>query len=330
MMKITALEEHFVTPELVEAWGALDPKWQDVSIKSSQGGATADALIDLGQARLAAMDAAEIDVQVISVTAPGLQNLSPEIATSLQQDVNDTLARAIKAQPDRFQGLATLATAAPDAAARELERAVTTLGFTGAMLFGRTRERNMEHRDFWPIYEAAAALNAPLYLHPQSSVPAVRAALYDGFADAVSSAFATHGIGWYYETGIQLVRMMMSGVFDRFPNLQVVVGHWGELVLFYLDKLDLFGSEIKLKRSFSEYVRDNVYVTPSGLFSQRYLDWMLAVVGADRVMMSTDYPYVAVPPGGARRFLEDAGLQNEDRAAIASGNWNRLRAGIRR
>jgi uncharacterized protein len=170
-------------------------------------------------------------------------------AVALQVASNDRLAETVRAHPGRLQGLATLATPAPGAAARELERAVTTLGLNGAMLFGRTRERNLDHPDFWPIFEAAAALNAPLYLHPQSPLPAVRAALYGGLDDTVSSAFATHGIGWYYETGVQLLRLILGGVFDRFPGLQVIVGHWGELVLFYLDHLDVFATEAKPARS---------------------------------------------------------------------------------
>ena len=129
----------------------------------------------------------------------------------------------------------------------KLERAVTTLEMNGAMLCGRTRKRNLDHRDFWPIFEAAAALNAPLYIHPQSPLPAVRAAYYSGFDDAVDAAFATYGIGWHYETGIQLLRLILSGVFDRFPGLQVIVGHWGEMVLFYLERIEHLARAAKLE-----------------------------------------------------------------------------------
>lgn len=329
-MKIIGLEEHVVTPGVVEAWRALDPQWQDASIASPIEGPAADALAEWGPRRKAAMLAAGMDVQVLSLTTPGVQNLAPAEAVALQTASNDLLADTVRGDPDRFQGLATLATPAPADAARELERAVTTLGLNGAMLFGRTRDRNLDHLDFWPIFEAAEALRAPLYLHPQSPLPAVRAALYGGLADDISSAFATHGIGWYYETGVQLMRLILSGVFDRFPDLQVVVGHWGEVVLFQLDRLDAFAAEAKLKRSFSEYMRANVHVTPSGLFSQRCLRWTIELVGVDRIMMSTDYPFVPTPPDGCRRFLEEADLSDADRTKIASGNWDRLRAGVRR
>lgn len=329
-MKIVGLEEHFVIPDVVKAWRALDPQWQDVSISSAIDGRSAEALAELGPRREAAMGDAGVDVQLLSLTSPGVQNLAPADAVALQTASNDILADAVRGDPDRLQGLATLATPAPASAAKELERAVTKLGLNGAMVFGRTRDRNVDHPDFWPIFEAAEALRAPLYLHPQSPVPAVRAALYGGLEDGVSSAFATHGIGWYYETGVQLLRMILSGVFDRFPDLQIIVGHWGEVVLFQLDKLDTFATEAKLKRPFSDYVRTNVYVTPSGLFSQRCLRWTVELVGADRIMMSTDYPFVPTPSKGCQAFLADAELSDADREKIASGNWERLCADIRR
>ena len=158
----------------------------------------------------------------------------------------------------------------------------------------------------------------------------MRAALYSGLDDRVSSALATHGIGWYYETGVQLLRLVLGGVFDRFPGLQVIVGHWGELVLFYLDHLDVFAAEAKLPRPFSDYLRGNVFVTPSRLFSQRYLRCAIDVIGVERILASTDYPSVPVPSGGARSFLAAADLSDAGRGKIASGNWDRLCAGIRR
>lgn len=138
------------------------------------------------------------------------------------------------------------------------------------MVFGRVREQNLDHPDFWPIFEAAA-LKAPLYLHPQSPLPAVRPAYYNGLGDAVDSVFATFGIGWYYETGMQLLHLILSGVFDRFPDLQVIVGHWGEVVLFYLEEAEHLGQAAKLKRPLLDYVRRNVFITLSGSFRQRYL-----------------------------------------------------------
>ncbi|WP_375417166.1 amidohydrolase family protein [uncultured Hymenobacter sp.] len=170
-------------------------------------------------------------MQVLSLTAPGLQNLAPDRAVALQTAANDLLAEVVRAYPDHRQGLTTLATPVPAAAARELERAVTKLGLNGALVFGRTCERNLDHPDFWPISEAAA-LYAPLYLHPQSPLPAVRAAYYSGFNDELDAAFATHDIGWYYEAGVQLLRLILGGVFNRLPDLQIIVGHWARSYCF--------------------------------------------------------------------------------------------------
>lgn len=324
-----ATEEHVVTRDVVEAWRTVDPQRRDLGFDDSTTGHAGAALLDWGEARIAAMDAAGVDVQVLSLTTPGVQNLEAAEAVRLQTQVNDLLAETIRAQPDRFQAFAALSTPTPDAAARELERAVTTLGMNGAMLFGRTGTRNMDDPSFWPIYEAAAALRVPLYLHPQSPVPAVRSALYDGLSEQVSQRFATSGIGWHYEAGVQAVRLILSGVLDRFPDLRLILGHWGEVVLFYLDRLELVGRAAKLPRSFAQYARDQLYVGPSGLFSHRYMRWAIELVGIDRILFSTDYPFAA---GGAavRAFLAEADLSDRDREQFASGNWERLTGGIRR
>ena len=329
-MKIIGLEEHFVTAEVLAAWEALDPRLQDVALKQSDGGEIGARLADFADGRLAAMEQTGMDVQVLSLTAPGLQSLEPDQAVALQTASNDVLADVVAGRPDRFQGFATLATPDAPAAARELDRAVTKLGMNGAMLFGRTRDRNLDHSDNWPIFEAASALRAPLYIHPQSPAPAVRDAIYSGLGEAVDPALATFGLGWHYETGVQILRMVLAGVFDRFPDLQLITGHWGEVVLFYLDRIDNLAGPAKLARPVSDYFRRHVSVTPSGVWSRRYLRWALEVLGPERILFSSDYPYRMTPDGGARRFLQDADLNEADRAAIAHGNWERMVAGIRR
>jgi hypothetical protein len=329
-MKLIGLEEHFVTADVLAAWQALDPRLQDVAQQHSDQGEIGDKLRDLAARRIADMDESGLDVQVLSLTAPGVQSLEPAEAVALQAATNDLIAQTVRLHPDRFQGFATLATPEPSAAARELERAVTQLGLNGALLFGRTRERNLDHPDNWPIFEAAAALRAPLYIHPQSPVPAVREALYSGFGDDIDSAFATFGLGWHYETGVQILRLVLAGVFDRFPDLQLITGHWGEVVLFYLDRIDNMAGPAKLQRPISEYFREHLFVTPAGMWSQRYLRWTREVLGAERILFSSDYPYRFTPEGGARRFLEDADLSQTDRDAIAHGNWERLVSNIRR
>ena len=329
-MRIVALEEHFVTAEALKAWSALDPQWQDSSKGASEKGEVGRRLLEIGTDRFTAMDDVGVDVQVLSLTAPGLHNLAPDDAAALQGPTNDLIAQRVRARPDRLQGFATLATPSPEAAALELERAVTKLGLDGGMLFGRVRERNLDHSDFRQVFEAAAALRAPLYLHPQTPVPAVRAAYYNGFGDDLATVFATFGIGWYYETGVQLLRLILSGTFDRHPELQVIVGHWGEVVLFHLEHALHLGDAAKLQRPLAEYFKTNVYVTPSGAWSERYLRWALEVIGADRMLFATDYPFLLAEQGSGRQFLEHAELSDADREKIASGNWQRLVDGIRR
>jgi predicted TIM-barrel fold metal-dependent hydrolase len=329
-MRTIGTEEHFVTEEVAAAWSRLDARAREDSVLGLPPGELGQRLREVGDDRIAAMDEAGLDVQVISLTSPGLHNLPADEATGLQAETNDRIAELVSAHPDRFQGFATLAVPAPAAAAQELERAVTQLGLNGALLFGRTGERNLDHPDNWPIFEAAAALRAPLYIHPQLSQPRVRAALYAGYGDEIDNAFAAFGIGWHYETGVQFLRLALAGVFDRFSDLQILLGHWGEVVLFYLDRTDGLALEAKLPRRFSEYARANTYVTAGGVYSHRYLRWSVEVVGVERVLFATDYPYRPGPEGGVERFLQTAGLEPTDQERIAAGNWDELVAGIRR
>ena len=202
---------------------------------------------------------------------------------------------------------------------------MTQLGLHGAMVFGRTRDRNADAPEFEPIYEVAAALGVPLYLHPQIPDRPVRQSLYSGLGDEIDLTLAMGGIGWHYETGVQLLRMILSGVFDRHPDLQVIVGHWGEVVLFYLERINVLSRvEGGLRQPVRDYFRTNVFVTPSGVFSQRYLRWAIEVLGVDRILFSTDYPYVYEGNGWARDFLTQASLSTEDQSRIAHGNWERL------
>jgi predicted TIM-barrel fold metal-dependent hydrolase len=325
-MRTIGTEEHFVTDEVLREWSRLDPSSGDTVPPGEMG----ERLREVGERRIAAMDEAGLDVQVISLTSPGLHNLAADDAVGLQVQTNDRIAELVSAHPDRFQGFATLAAPAPAAAAHELERAVTELGLNGALIFGRTGARNLDHADNWPIFEAAASLRAPLYIHPQIPQPRVRAALYAGFGDAIDNAFASYGIGWHYESGVQFLRLALAGVFDRFPDLQVLLGHWGEVVLFYLDRVDGLAMQADLPQTFSKYVRRNAYITAGGIYSQRYLRWAIEVVGVERILFATDYPYRPGPDGGVGHFLESAGLDPADQARIAAGNWEALVSGIRR
>ena len=327
-VEITGLEEHFVTPGLLDAWGKLPPDRRDLAFRPAAEGDTGRRLLELGPERIAAMDATGLSVQVLSLTTPGVQNLPARQAVALAREANDLLAAAVTARPDRFGGLAALPTSAPGAAADELERALAGLGLDGAMLFGRTGPRHLDHASLWPVYEAAERRGAPVHLHPQSPPPPVRDAYYAGLAPAVEAAFATFGVGWHYDAGVEFLRMVLAGVFDRFPRLQVVIGHWGELVLFFLERIAHLASVAGLPRNLHEYARNNLIVAPSGILSHRYLRWAKEVVGADRIVFSTDYPFEPASQGGARDFLAAAELSDHERNLIASGNWARLRAGL--
>ncbi len=324
-MKLIGLEEHVITDDIIAAWSRLDPAHRDGMVDRLGHGPFKGRLEEVGDARLAAMDATGLDVQVLSLTPPGVQNLDPDESVALASRSNDALAAIVGGEPGRYQGFATLPTPAPAEAARELRRAVTELGLKGAMLCGRTRDRNLDHPDFQPIFAAAADLRVPLYIHPQTPQRAVREAYYSGFGDEVDLMFATAGIGWHYETGIQTLRLILAGTFDRHPDLQVILGHWGEVVLFYLERIDEMSRVTKtLKRPIADYARSNLNVTPSGIFSQSYLQRAIEILGIDRILFSTDYPFRHAPDGGARAFLEAAALSEGDKAKVAHGNWERL------
>jgi predicted TIM-barrel fold metal-dependent hydrolase len=278
---------------------------------------------------LALMDESGIDVQVLSVTTPALHNLEPEESVILARRTNDLVAATIARYRTRFQGFATLPTAAPKEAAAELERAVTRLGLVGTMLCGRTREKNLDHPDFLPIFETAARLGVPLFVHPQIPQRAVREVYYSGFSDLIDTAFATFALGWHYEAGIQFVRLILAGVFDKYPDLQIILGHWGEVVLFYLERLNSLGRVAHLRRPIADYIRQNLYVTPSGMWSQPYLQRTLELVGPERILFSTDYPYQYRPGGPGRSFIEEAALSPEQKELFAHGNWERLIGSIR-
>jgi predicted TIM-barrel fold metal-dependent hydrolase len=328
MNKLIAIEEHFLTSEIRAAWAA-----SAIGQEGTAGldrGEIAQRLDDLGPQRLALMDESGVAVQVLSVTTPALHNLEPEQSVALAQQTNDLVAATIARHPARFQGFATLPTASPAHVAPELARSVTQLGLAGAMLCGRTRDKNLDHRDYWPLFETAARLGAPLFIHPQIPQRAVRDAYYTGFGDEVDTAFATFGLGWHYEAGMQFVRLVLAGVFDAYPTLQIILGHWGEVVLFYVERLASLARVAKLQRPIADYFKQNLYVTSSGMWSQAYLQRSLELVGPERLLFSTDYPYQYKPGAPGRLFLQEAALSAGQKELFAHGNWERLTQAIRR
>ena len=322
-MKLIAIEEHFLTPEIHAAWknSKLGTEGTDAFDERPE---IAAGLHDLGERRLALMDESGVNVQVLSLTTPALQNLEARESAEIARRTNDLVADVIAENPMRFQGFATLPTPSPAHAASELERCVQQHGFKGAMLCGRTRDKNLDHPEFLPMLETAAKLSVPLYIHPQIPQRPVRDTLYGGFAEPISTAFAAFGIGWHYEAGIQFVRLILAGVFDRLPNLQIILGHWGEVVLFYAERLEVLTRVAPLKQPVLEYCRNNLYVTPSGMWSQAYMREALEIVGSVRIRLSTDFPYQYRPGRQAREFLEASSLSTPDKELFAHGNWERL------
>jgi uncharacterized protein len=320
-MKIIALEEHFQTAAINQALEKMMPHSGGALGKFN---ASTPQLEDLGDDRLQQMDAMGIDVQVLSYSTPGVQTLPASEAVPLARDANDQLAASVKAHPDRFAGFATLPTPDPEAAAVELTRAVQTLGFKGAMINGRTGERFLDDPSFRPILEAAVALDVPIYLHPTVPSKAVQDAYYAGLEPALSAVFATAGWGWHLETGIHALRMILAGVFDRYPSLQLILGHWGEMIPFYLARADAMMSPVAthLQRPVADYFLNQTYATPSGMFTLPPFLLTLQIMGADRIMYSVDYPYVAGDQ--ARPFLENAPISPADKEKIAHGNAEKL------
>jgi predicted TIM-barrel fold metal-dependent hydrolase len=331
-LRIVALEEHVVLPPMLDAWSRAGvPRTPNLGFGDSM---LARRLRDVGDLRLADMDDQGVDVAVLSLSSPGVQNLSAADATVVARDVNDALAEIVAANPERFQALAAIPTPSPEAAVEELERAVTQLGFRAAMLYGRTGDKLADAPEYDELYATAARLRVPLHFHPQMPVQVVTDAYYSGLGP-IGTALAGPAIGWYYDLGIQYLRMIFSGVFDRHPDLQVIAGHWGEVVLFYLDHTGYFADAAQLQRPLADYFRQNFWVAGSGTVSERYLRWTAEVIGTDRMLYSTDYPFTyGTRPGGfpfvdtsagvARSFLEQAPFTDEEKAAIGSGNWEQL------
>ena len=328
-MRTIGLEEHYATEAFMEGPGRRLKEQAEAARAHPKVAASfarlVEGLCDLGEGRIAAMDAAGVDVQVLSLTSPGVEQLGAAEAVDLAREVNDVLAGAVRRHSGRLAGFAALPTPAPEAAADELERTVGEHGFVGALVNGHTEGRYLDDRFFWPVLERAEALGVPIYLHPTPPPPAVVEASYGGaFAPGVAEGLATAAWGWHVETATHVLRLVLGGAFDRFPGLQVVVGHLGEGLPFFLPRLELaLPRELtRLDRPVGGYLRENVHYTFGGFnWTQAFLDLVLQV-GAERIMFSTDYPYASM--GEARAFLERLPVGPADREKISRGNAEHL------
>ncbi|ANL69941.1 amidohydrolase 2 family protein (plasmid) [Rhizobium phaseoli] len=323
-MKIIAIEEHVLPDEVKQAWNTI-PGADDGTLGLNPG-VIGERLADLGEQRLALMDATGVDVQVLSLTTPGLNNLGHH-GIDLARRTNDLLAEAVAGNPSRFQAMAALPSAEAEAAALELQRSIEDLGCKGAVLFGRVGDKNLDDPIFEPTFACAAELDVPLLIHPQIPQASVRDAYYAGFGAPIDLALSTFALGWHFEAGVQFVRLILGGVFDRYPKLQVILGHWGELVLFYLERLVMLDRVSKLQRPLIDYVRTNLYLTASGMFSPAYLQQAIDTVGVDRILFSTDYPYQYRPGNNARHFIDGLELTDTTKSKLAHRNWEHLIGG---
>jgi 2,3-dihydroxybenzoate decarboxylase len=310
---IVALEEHYWDEELSGHFTGLDA-----------GGAPElrKRLLDLGELRLAEMDQAGIDLQVISHAAPSLQKLKADVAVPLARRVNDRLAAAVRAHPARFAGFAALPTADPAAAADELARCVGDLGFKGGMIHGLAEGHFVDERRFWPIFARAEALDVPLYLHPAIPHPSVIEVYYKDYAKDFPMLLRA-AWGYTVEAATQGVRLVLSGVFDAHPGLKIILGHLGEGLPFFLWRIDNALARPGQKPvRFRDVFSRHFHITTSGFFSGPALLCCVQEMGIDRILFSVDYPFEANPPGP--RWLEDVPLCAEDKAKLASGNAKRL------
>jgi uncharacterized protein len=321
-LRTITLEEHFTSPGFLAGPGR--EFMERIRNAGPRGATIMQQLADVGDGRIAEMDAAGIDMQVLSLNAPGVEQADVQEQVAIARESNDFLADAVKKNPKRFAAFASLPVAAPEQAADELDRRVKQQGFKGTLINGHTRGRYLDDKFFSPILERAEALDVPIYLHPTIPPKPVVDALYGGFSPTVSAVFAAAGWGWHIETGVHLIRMILGGAFDRYPKLQVVVGHLGEAVPFMLPRMNRnFPPEMtKLARPFAAYLRENVYYTFGGFnFPATFLNLFLEV-GVDRIMFSVDHPYGSMVE--ARTFLDQLPISPADRERIAHGNAERL------
>jgi len=330
-MRRIAVEEAFITPGVLAGWkkvlasSDVEPGFAKLGgslLKPSKGtDIFLGKLLDIGAGRIAHMDEVGMAVEVLSLTSPGVQLFDADLATGLAAEANDQLAAAIAANATRLAGLAAVAPQDPQAAAREIERG-KNLGLNGVIINSHTRSEYLDLPKFGPILEAAEALDMPIYLHPREPGPSMVGPYLD-----YGLYFATWGFS--AETGLHAMRLIMSGAFDRHPKLRIVLGHMGEGIPYYLQRIDnryalqvKIGATARLPRKPSEYFRENFHVTTAGVTSMSTLRLCLDELGVDRIMFAADFPYE--DDGEAVRFMDGARITDEERRQLYETNAMRV------
>ncbi|HEY6863198.1 MAG TPA: amidohydrolase family protein [Burkholderiales bacterium] len=325
-MRTIAIEEHYTTAMYRQQVPANEFRNFYLTSRSEQlGHDIVDELGDLGARRIAAMDAAGIDVQVLSFGSPGPQGFAKEMAIPMARDANDRVHEAMQAHPARFEGFAALPTADPAAAADELERCVRKLGFRGAMIHGHQQGEFLDDRKYWPVFERAEALGVPVYLHPTLAHPKALESYFKGYEELARAAW-----GFAIDTSCHFLRIVFAGVFDAYPRLRIILGHLGEGLPFAMHRLDDHAGRAAARRGLKkrpiEYLRDNLLVTTSGNWYEPAFVCTLLALGADNILFAADWPYEANLTAAA--FLGKISISEGDREKIAFRNAERL-LGIR-
>lgn len=310
-MKKIALEEHFIVPSLESYLMQAMPKVSPEAAK-----ALVARMSDFGEQRLSEMDEAEVEISVLSISGPGVQiELDTALAGRLAREANDLLAVEVQRRPDRYRGFAHLAMQDPLAAAAELERCVTELGFVGSLVNGHTNGVYLDDARYDPFWERMQALDVPLYLHPADSH--VMPHVLEGCPELVKPTWE-----WTMETSAHFLRLVFAGVFDRFPRLKIILGHMGETLPYELWRLDsraaLIVDKRPLKLAPSAYLKRNLFVTTSGQCDDVPLIAAVSAIGADHVLFSVDYPYE--DSAVASRFLDAAVIDDQVRDKVARLN----------
>jgi len=314
-----AVEEGFTSPEIAAERrklmpaGFVPPPFQK---------ATFEALMDLGEGRIKAMDRDGIAKQVCLISGAIFQDLDPARGSEMAALANDQLAAAARKYPDRIAGLAAFAPRDPLRAARELERSVKTLGLKGGIINSHSAGEYLDDRKFWPIFEAVQAMDVPIYIHPRDPSPQMIQP-YDVFGFKI-------GWSWAAETGTHIIRLIGAGVFDQFPKLRIIIGHMGEGLPFHLDRIDnryvweheMAGRTPKLKRKPSDYLRDNLVVTTSGANYAPPLLMTMQALGVDNILFAADYPFEDVAASVAA--MDAMPIADSDKRKIYSENAKRV------
>jgi predicted TIM-barrel fold metal-dependent hydrolase len=315
--RVITLEEHFTTPEFLRATAEFTPA-------PGRSAVLEQRLLEVGEGRIAAMDEGKVDLQILSLAATGQEHLPPDSATALIRAANDLAFDAVRRHPARFAAFASLALKQPAEAAKEMERGVGKLGFVGGFLNGTEGGSFLDDLRYTPIFEAAQALDVPLYLHPTPPPAAVGAAYFGGLPEKSAYFLSTAAWGWHAELGLHCLRLILSGVFDRFPALKIIIGHMGENLPYSLMRAQdgLRTAITGLQRNVSEYFQDHFFVTTSGYFTAPPFRCAMEVVGEERLLYSVDYPYRSMQAGA--QFLHDLAVAPDVLEKIAHGNAERL------